>query len=106
MDPGGFEWIDANDAGGNTFSWIRRSDSGELLVCVVNFSAVPHFDYRIGLPEGGRWREVLNTDAHEYGGSGVGNFGGVDADDWEWHGRPFSASISVPPLGAVWLTPS
>ena len=106
VDPGGFEWIDANDAGGNTFSWIRRSDSGELLVCVVNFSAVPHFDYRIGLPEGGRWREVLNTDAHEYGGSGVGNFGGVDADDWEWHGRPFSASISVPPLGAVWLTPS
>ena len=105
VDPGGFEWIDANDAGGNTFSWIRRSDSGDLLVCVVNFSAVPHFDYRIGLPQGGRWREVLNTDAHEYGGSGVGNFGGVDADDWEWHGRPFSASISVPPLGAVWLSP-
>ncbi|MCB0922508.1 MAG: 1,4-alpha-glucan branching protein GlgB, partial [Actinobacteria bacterium] len=105
VDPGGFEWIDANDAGGNTFSWLRRSDNGDLLVCVVNFSAVPHFDYRIGLPEGGRWREVLNTDAQEYGGSGVGNFGGVEADDWEWHGRPFSASISVPPLGAVWLSP-
>ena len=105
VDPGGFEWIDANDAGGNTFSWLRRSDNGDLLVCVVNFSAVPHFDYRIGLPEGGRWREVLNTDAQEYGGSGVGNLGGVEADDWEWHGRPFSASISVPPLGAVWLSP-
>ena len=105
VDPGGFEWIDANDAGGNTFSWIRRGDEGDLLACVVNFSAVPHFDYRIGLPQGGRWREVLNTDAQEYGGSGVGNFGGVDADDWEWHGRPFSASMSVPPLGAVWLSP-
>jgi 1,4-alpha-glucan branching enzyme len=105
VDPSGFEWIDANDAGGNTFSWLRRGDTGDLLVCVVNFSAVPHFDYRIGLPQGGRWAEVLNTDAHEYGGSGVGNLGGVDADEWEWHGRPFSASISVPPLGAVWLSP-
>jgi 1,4-alpha-glucan branching enzyme len=102
----GFEWIDANDASGNTFSWLRRGDGGELLACVVNFSAIPHFDYRIGLPMGGTWCEVVNTDAHEYGGSGVGNFGAVEAEPVEWHGRPFSASLSVPPLGAVWLTPA
>jgi 1,4-alpha-glucan branching enzyme len=103
--PAGFEWIDANDASGNTFSWVRRGANGELLVCVVNFSAVPHFDYRIGLPAGGTWREVVNTDAQEYGGSGVGNLGAVHADDLEWHGRPQSVSLSVPPIGAVWLTP-
>jgi 1,4-alpha-glucan branching enzyme len=104
-EPHGFEWIDANDASGDTFSWVRRGDGGELLVCVVNFSAVPHFEYRIGLPTDGTWREVVNTDALEYGGSGVGNFGAVQAEDVAWHGRPVSARLSVPPLGAVWLVP-
>jgi 1,4-alpha-glucan branching enzyme len=105
VDPEGFEWIDANDALGNTLSWIRRGSRGEVMACVVNFSAIPHHDYRIGLPSGGPWLEVINTDAHEYGGSGVGNFGRVLAEEIEWHGRPFSASLSVPPLGAVWLRP-
>ncbi len=75
------------------------------MACVVNFSAVPHHDYRVGLPVGGTWSEVINTDALEYGGSGVGNFGAVQAEQIEWHGRPFSASLSVPPLGAVWFRP-
>ncbi len=105
IDPMGFEWIDANDASGNTFSWLRRGKDGELLVCVVNFSAVPHHDYRVGLPVDGTWSEVLNTDALEYGGSGVGNLGSVEGEPVEWHGRPFSARMSVPPLGAVWLRP-
>jgi 1,4-alpha-glucan branching enzyme len=105
IDPMGFEWIDANDASGNTFSWLRRGKDGELLVCVVNFSAIPHHDYRIGLPTDGVWTEVVNTDALDYGGSGVGNFGAVEAEAVEWHGRPFSARMSVPPLGAVWLRP-
>ena len=74
-----------------------------MLACVVNFSGTPHHGYRIGLPFAGRWREVLNTDAELYGGSGVGNLGGVDADGAGWHGLPASASLSVPPLGAVWL---
>ena len=105
IEPAGFEWIDANDASGNTFSWVRRGTDGELLVCVVNFSAVPHIGYRIGLPDGGAWREVVNTDAAEYGGSGVGNMGRVQAEEVEWHGRPYSAVVQVPPLGAVWFVP-
>jgi 1,4-alpha-glucan branching enzyme len=105
VDPEGFEWIDANDALGNTLSWIRRGSRGEVTACVVNFSAIPHHDYRVGLPAGGPWLEVINTDAHDYGGSGVGNFGQVLAEEIEWHGRPFSARLSVPPLAAVWLRP-
>ncbi|MFM7598607.1 MAG: 1,4-alpha-glucan branching protein GlgB [Actinomycetota bacterium] len=105
-DPGGFEWIDANDSGSNVFSWIRWDDAGEPLVCIANMSAVPHIGYRVGLPIDGRWDEVLNTDASEFGGSGAGNLGAVDADGPEWHGRPASADIAVPPLATVWLRPS
>src|SRR5690625_1812978 len=70
--PEGFEWIDANDAAGNTFSFIRHGTDGSLLVCLANFAAVPYEDYRVGLPQDGEWAEVLNTDAEVYGGSGVG----------------------------------
>ncbi len=81
-DPDGFAWIDANDAGRNVFSFIRRG-SGDTpdLVCVSNFAAVPHDDYRLGLPSAGEWEEILNTDAEAYTGSGVGNFGSVTAVD-------------------------
>jgi 1,4-alpha-glucan branching enzyme len=74
-------------------------------VCIVNFSGVPDENYRVGLPHAGRWREVLNTDAGEYSGSGVGNLGAVEAEAIEWHGRAASAQLRVPPLGAVWLVP-
>jgi 1,4-alpha-glucan branching enzyme len=104
-DPAGFEWIDANDSPHNTFSYLRKDASGTVLAVVVNFSAIPHEDYRIGLPTTGRWREVLNTDAELYGGSGVGNLGAVVAEEVPWHGRPASARLRVPPLGAVWLMP-
>jgi 1,4-alpha-glucan branching enzyme len=74
-----------------------------MVACVVNFAAIPHHDYRIGLPAAGTWTEVVNTDADVYAGSGVGNLGGVTAVDTASHGLPASASISVPPLGAVWF---
>ena len=70
---------------------------------VANFSGSPKPDYRVGLPFAGRWREVLNTDADDYGGSGVGNFGGVNAEEQPWHGRPASAVVTLPPLATLWL---
>jgi len=102
-DPAGFQWIDANDAANNVFSFLRRGSDGELLACVANFAGVPHLDYRLGLPAAGRWREVVNTDAHVYGGSGVGNYGAVTAIGTSSHGQPASAVLSLPPLGALWL---
>ncbi|WP_084469565.1 1,4-alpha-glucan branching protein GlgB [Jiangella gansuensis] len=105
-DPAGFEWIDANDAAGNVFSFLRRDPDGELLVCVANFSARPHQGYRLGLPVAGAWNEVVNTDADVYGGSGVGNLGAVVAVDEPWHGRPASARLRLPPLGTLWLRPA
>jgi 1,4-alpha-glucan branching enzyme len=110
--PEGFTWIDANDALGNTLSFLRfpaASDDGDtssgVLACIANFSAIPHLKYRVGLPRAGRWREILNTDAIVYGGSGVGNLGHVEAGPEPWHGKPASAVITVPPLGVLWLTP-
>jgi 1,4-alpha-glucan branching enzyme len=99
----GFHWIDANDAAGNVYSFLRFGDDGSVLACVSNFSSVPHEQYRLGLPFAGRWDEILNTDADVYFGSGVGNFGGIDAGDEMWHGQPASARLRVPPLGTVWL---
>ncbi len=103
QDENGFAWIDANDASNNVFSFLRRGEDGSQLACIVNFSAVPHHDYRVGLPAAGRWTELLNTDAEGYSGSGVGNMGQVVAEDAEWHGQPASTTLSVPPLGALWL---
>jgi 1,4-alpha-glucan branching enzyme len=103
--PAGFEWIDANDNGRNLFSFVRRGNDGQMLVCVSNFAALPYEDYRMGLPQGGRWVEVLNTDAEGYAGSGVTNPNGLVAEEIEWNGRPFSTAIRIPPLGTVWLRP-
>ena len=109
--PEGFRWIDANDAAGNTFSFLRFGSAGpdgerSTLASIINFSGGPHNDYRLGLPHLGRWNEILNTDAEGYGGSGVGNLGSVQAEDVPWHGQPYSALLTVPPLGAVWFEPS
>jgi 1,4-alpha-glucan branching enzyme len=101
----GFQWIDASDAAGNVLSFLRYGSDGSVMACVVNFAGTPHEDYRLGLPSTGTWREVLNTDALTYGGSGVGNLGVVIAHDEPQHGQPASAVLRVPPLGAVWLTP-
>jgi 1,4-alpha-glucan branching enzyme len=98
-----FQWIDANDAGRNVFSFIRRGVDGSTLVCVANFAAVPHGDYRLGLPAAGEWREVVNTDAEAYTGSGVGNMGVVTAHEDNLNGQPASATVVLPPLATVWL---
>ena len=104
QDPSGFAWIDANDSTNNVFSFLRTGSDGSLVACISNFAAVPHHDYRIGLPEGGSWAEILNTDAGAYYGSGVGNLGAVEANPAGWHGRPASAIVQLPPLGTVWLS--
>ncbi|MFC5178458.1 1,4-alpha-glucan branching protein GlgB [Nocardioides taihuensis] len=102
-EPAGFSWIDANDAGRNVFSFVRRGGADDPeLVCVANFSATPH-DVRLGLPRAGTWTEVLNTDAEAYTGSGVGNLGAVKAADDPAQGQPASARIALPPLGTLWL---
>ena len=85
------------------FSWLRVGATGSVLANITNFSPVVRSDYRVGLPNTGRWVEVLNTDAEAYGGSGVGNLGGVSAEEVPWHGRPASANITLPPLATVWL---
>ncbi|WP_344488414.1 1,4-alpha-glucan branching protein GlgB [Nonomuraea monospora] len=102
--PEGFRWIDADDASGNTLSFVRFAADGSAVACVVNFSGGPYENYRLGLPYGGRWTEAVNTDAYDYWGSGVGNLGAVEAEGEPWHGLPYSTTLRVPPLGAVWLT--
>ncbi|MEU6429303.1 1,4-alpha-glucan branching protein GlgB [Microbispora sp. NPDC046973] len=101
----GFRWIDADDAPGNVLSFLRYGADGSVLACVANFSGSPHEDYHLGLPTPGRWEEILNTDAYEYAGSGVGNMGAVESVEEPRHGLPCSTRLRVPPLGVVWLRP-
>ena len=103
VSPEGFSWIDADDAARNTFSFLRRGGDGSDVVCVANFSAVPHGDLRMGLPSAGTWEEILNTDAATYTGSGVGNLGAVEAVAEAHQGQPASATIVVPPLATIYL---
>ncbi|WP_222842913.1 1,4-alpha-glucan branching protein GlgB [Bowdeniella nasicola] len=103
----GFEWIQADDADHNVLSFLRRSADGEdVIACIINFAGTPHENYRIGLPQGGDWLELLNTDSELYGGSGVGNLGRVSAEEIPWDGREHSVRLRIPPLGALWLSPA
>jgi len=101
--PGGFEWIDPDDRESSVLSFLRRSRGGRQVAVVCNFTPVPRQGYRVGVPEPGRWEEVLNSDAREYGGSGWGNFGGVQAEPLPRHGRPYSLQLVLPPLAVVFL---
>ncbi|MBI5508056.1 MAG: 1,4-alpha-glucan branching protein GlgB [Deltaproteobacteria bacterium] len=102
--PEGFEWVDCNDADTSVYTLIRKGHTTTAKVLVaLNMTPVPRADYRIGVPHPGLWREVLNTDAREYGGSGLGNAGGVNAEVVSWHNRPFSVRLTLPPLAAVFL---
>jgi 1,4-alpha-glucan branching enzyme len=103
-DPSGFEWIDCNDADASVVSLMRRgrADESELVV-VCNFTPVPRQNYRVGVPRGGLWKERLNSDARDYGGSGAGNMGAVEASPLACHGRHFSLSLSLPPLSILFL---
>jgi 1,4-alpha-glucan branching enzyme len=103
-EPSGFSWINADDRGGNVFSWLRFDDDGQMIACVTNFSSEPRPDYRIGVPSIGVWKEILNTDADVYDGTGqIGNLGQVVATEVPAHGFSASAAVTIPPLGAVWL---
>lgn len=101
--PEGFAWLDANDAGHNTFSFVRRAPGEPDVVCVSNFAGNPHENYRLALPSAGTWHEVLNTDAEAYAGSGVGNLGAITAVESGHHGQPAHADIVVPPLATLWF---
>jgi len=101
-DPAGFEWIDANDALQSVISFIRKDKSSDdILLAVCNFTPTTHLKYRIGVPRGGFWREILNSDASEYGGSGQGNPERMSAHKNTWHGRPYSMEITLPALAIV-----
>jgi 1,4-alpha-glucan branching enzyme len=105
-DPAGFAWIEANDAAANVLAFCRFGEERRrALVCVANLSPVPREGYSIGLPNGGRWQEVLNTDALGYGGSGHGNFGAVTGVDGPLHGFSHHAVLTLPPLSVTWLAP-
>jgi len=86
-------------------SFLRFPDDGDPLACIANLSPVCREGYRVGLPGGGRWREVLNTDVEQFAGSGVGN-GVVDILDHGLHGLPFSVELTLPPLAVLWLSPA
>jgi 1,4-alpha-glucan branching enzyme len=105
-DPAGFEWIDANDSETSVLSFLRKGRSErENVLVVCNFTPVPRLNYRIGVSSGGYWRELLNSDATDYAGSGVGNGGGVHADGHSAHGRRYSLNMTLPPLGVLFLKP-
>jgi 1,4-alpha-glucan branching enzyme len=101
--PSGFEWIEAGDAQHNVLSFLRWDTDGQPIAIFQNFSGAPVGPYRAGLPFAGVWEELLNTDAEEFGGSGVGNYGSVTAVDEPWAGRPASADLTLPPLAGLWL---
>ena len=101
--PEGFQWIEANDAEGSVYAWVRKGRAGDPMVVVaVNMTPVER-RYRLGLPAGGHWAEVLNTDAGGYGGGNRGNMGGVTAETTPWHGQAQSALVTLPPLSAVYF---
>src|SRR5438105_4676720 len=95
--PQGFEWVDANDSNQSVASYLRKGRSGEPVLVVLNYTPVIRAGYRVGVPRGGVWREVLNTDAEIYGGGGVGNHGSVRAEDQASHGRPHTLQLALPP---------
>jgi 1,4-alpha-glucan branching enzyme len=106
-EPSGFWWLEANDADRNVVAFCRASEGAkDVLACVANLAPVPREGYRVGLPRSGAWREVLNTDAEQYGGSNTGNLGTVEAEPIPWGGQPFSAELVLPPLGVLWLVPA
>ncbi len=100
----GFRWISVDDAAHSVFAWARfGGDGARPVVAAANFTPVPRTGYRLGLPHGGRWNEILNTDSSAFGGSDVGNAGGVTAEPVPSHGYPYSAAVTLPPLGTIWL---
>jgi 1,4-alpha-glucan branching enzyme len=104
FDGKGFEWIDCNDSEQSSLTLVRRGVSDEnVLIAAFNFTPVPRQKYRVGAPMGGFWKEILNSDAPVYGGSGQGNLGRAESQPVSFHGRPYSLEITLPPLAAVFF---
>jgi 1,4-alpha-glucan branching enzyme len=102
--PDGFEWVDANDSQQSVTAFLRKgSKPGDTVLVVCNFTPVPRSGYRVGVPRGGFWKEMLNSDATAYWGGGIGNLGGMDADAIPAHGRQYSLNLTLPPLGVVFF---
>jgi 1,4-alpha-glucan branching enzyme len=97
----GFEWIDFHDADNSVVSFLRKSRQGDVVVFVVNATPVVRYDYRLGVPHSGFYREIINTDAETYGGTNVGNYGGAQSENTPWMAREHSILIQLPPLGTL-----
>jgi 1,4-alpha-glucan branching enzyme len=105
-EPGGFSWMEVNDRANSVFGFVRHGRApGERMLVACNFTPVPRVGYRMGVPEGGVWRECLNTDSEHFAGTGMGNLGAVTAEAVPAHGMPMSLSLTLPPLGVLWLEP-
>jgi 1,4-alpha-glucan branching enzyme len=106
FSPEGFQWIDCNNADASVLVYLRRGRRpGDLTLVALNFTPIPRDNYQIGVPRGGIWRERLNSDAHEYWGGGIGNFGAIEAAPLPSHGHFHSLNLRLPPLGVLVLTP-
>ena len=106
-DPEGFRWVEVNDNANSVVAFLRRATStDDVILVAANFTPVPREDYRLGVPSAGAWDEIFNSDAEEYGGSGMGNMGRVEANDSPSHGQPNSLTLTLPPLSVVFLKPA
>lgn len=103
FESSGFDWIDCHDSEHSVLSWIRWGNDGSFVIVAVNFTPAPQTGYRIGVPEAGRYGEILNSDSAYYGGSNLGNVGGIEASAGEWMNRPANLEITLPPLAVVVL---
>ncbi len=103
-ESGGFEWIDCGDAESSVVSLMRKPKSpSSIVLAVCNFTPMPRLNYRVGAPRGGLWQEIANGDAIEYGGSNMGNLGAIEAAPVPLHGRPYSLTLTLPPLSVLFL---
>ena len=105
FDGAGFEWIDYSDRDSSVLSWVRRDRHGGYVVCIVNLTPIVRHDYKVGVPSGGDFKLLINTDDEHYGGSGIGP-GPLSADGSGSHGRPHSLSLTLPPLAMLMLQPA
>ena len=102
FDYDGFFWVDCSDHESSVMSFVRQNhDRTSRVLVILNLTPIPRHNYRVGLPEAGFWREVLNSDSEIYGGSNLGNFGGVTAEPYQVHAQPFSAQFTLPPLSII-----
>jgi 1,4-alpha-glucan branching enzyme len=106
FETAGFAWVDCRDRDASVLAYLRRSRAGTPLLVVCNFTPIVRSNYTVGVPQAGSWREVLNSDAQPYGGSGAGNFGAVVAAPVPAHGYTHALSLTLPPLGALLLKPA